>query len=555
MITKRRANHGFRISMANLGIIGISLLLSLLPTKLQAAKPTAEEATDVLKKVSASVVKVEVANGLKRVATGVVIDRDGYIMTTALISPRREKITIRTQEGRSYKGKYLGLDPVTRLALLQVEEKGLHPISFSDEKDILPGSWVAVVSVTPEDTPAITQGIVSSIAEDRLRLNISVLPGSSGSPVVNRRGEMIGLLRGPYAQGQPVVFEFREREVVGSGYVIGRGETPVSGIAIAVPSKLVKKIAAEIKEKGRTERGWLGVSLEEEEGGLRISDVVDHSPAAEAGLREGDIIISLNGQEVQNAEFFARQVRNRRPGEEVSLKIERRGKIQEVKVKLGAYPEEEARRELELRLPEFFRTVPPPPAPSERMRIWERRRFIGVYLEEMSQELANYFGLKEGRGLLVTRVEAGSPAEIAGIKVGDVIIKADGERVETVDKLSLIIQRKRKGEKVDLEIIRDRKPFNLQVQVDEEESGSSFSWRGWTDFFRDWEKRSQELKERLKKIQEEQQVRVKENWQKITEEMERWREEYNSRLKEYQEKAKEYREKIKETVKKRIIAC
>lgn len=557
MITKRRANQDFRISMATLGIIGISLLLSPLPTKLQAAKPTAEEALDVLKKVSPSVVKVEVADGIKRVATGVVIDRDGYIMTTALISPRREKITVRTQEGRSYEGKYLGLDPVTRVALLQVEEKGLQPISFDNEKDILPGSWVAVVSISPEDTPAITQGIVSSIAEDRLRLNISVLPGSSGSPVVNRRGEMIGLLRGPYAEGQPVVFEFREREVVGSGYVIGRGETPVSGLAIAVPSKLVKKIAAEIKEKGRAERGWLGVSLEEEEGGLRISDVVSHSPAAQAGLREGDIIISLNGQEVQNAEFFARQVRNRHPGEEVILKIERRGKIQEVRVKLGAYPEEEAQRELEIRLPEFFRAVPPPPppAPSERMRILERRRFIGVYPEEMSQELANYFGLKEGRGLLVTKVEAGSPAEKAGIKVGDVITKADGERVETVDKLSSIIQKKRKEEKVNLEIIRDRKPFNLQVQVDEEESGSSFSWHGWTDFFRDWEKRSQELKERLKKIQQEHQLRAKENWQKISEEMERWRKEYNSRLKEYQEKAKEYREKIKATVKKRIIAC
>ncbi len=539
--------------MGTIGIIGIGFLLSLLPSKLLVASPAADEAADVLKKVSPSVVKVEVADGLKRVATGVVIDRDGYIMTTALISPRREKITVRTNEGQTYEANYLGLDPVTRLALLQVKEKGLQPISFGEEKDVVPGSWVAVVSISPEDTPAITQGIVSSVAEDRLRLNISVLPGSSGSPVVNRRGEMIGLLRGPYAEGQPVVFEFREREVVGSGYVIGRGETPASGIAIAVPAGLVKKIASEIKEKGRAERGWLGVSLEEEEGRLRISDVVDKSPAAEAGLKEGDLILSLNGQEVQNAEYFSRQIRSRRPGEEVSLKIERRGKTQEVKVKLGAYPEEEARRELEIRLPEFFRGFAP--LPGERMRTWERRRFIGVYPEEMSPELANYFGLKEGRGLLVTRVEADSPAERAGVKVGDVIVKADGERVETVDRLSSIIQRKRKGDKVDLEIIRDRKPLSLQVEIDEEERGLAFSWRGWTDFFQDWEKRSQELKERLKKIQEEQQLRARENWRKITEEMERWREEYNSRMKEYQEKAKEYQEKIKETVKKKIIIC
>ena len=557
----KQKNKRSQLFIFSIGIIAFGLLFSPFPGQLKATNVDAEEAADVLKKVAPSVVKVEVADGLKRVATGVVIDREGSIVTTALISPRQEKITVKANDGRTYEAKYAGFDPVTRLALLQIKEKGLPPLAMASSKEAVAGAWVAVISISPEDTPAITQGIISSVSEDRLRLNVSVLPGASGSPVVNRKGEMLGLLRGPYAEGGPVVFEFREREVVGSGYVLGRGETPASGLALAVPVELVKKIAAEIREKGRTERGWLGVSLEEDSNGrVRVTNVIKKSPAEEAGLREGDVILKINGREVRDGDYLAREIRNHRPGEEVRLEIERNGKTQEIKAKLGAYPEEEARRELELRLPEFFRSwpaVPPerPARPSEWPRILERRRFIGIYPEEIGSELANYFGVKEGRGLLVTRIEKDSPAERAGVKVGDVIVRADGQTVETVDQLSSLIQRKKKGDKVQLEIVRDRKPLSLEVEIEEEERGLSFSAPEWNKFWSDLERQSQQLQERMRKIQQEQSARVKENWKRITEEMERWKQEYSLRLKEYQEKAKEYQEKIKEMAKKKLIVC
>lgn len=513
-----------------------------------------EEATDVLKKVVPSVVKVEVVDGIKRVATGVIIDRDGSIMTTALISPRKEKITVKTQDGRTLEANFLGFDPWTRLALIQVKEKGLQPISLAEKSEISPGDWVAVVSISPEDTPAITQGIISSVSNERIRLNISVLPGASGSPVVNRKGEMIGLLRGPYAEGGPVIFEFREREVVGSGYVISRGETPVSGLALAVPVDVVKKVARDLKEKGRIERGWLGVSLEEDSRGrVRITLVEKNSPAKEAGLREGDIVKKINGREVRSGEFLAREIRNRQPGEEITLEVEREGKQKEIKVKLGKYPEEEARRELERWVP-FF-PMPSPLTPPEKGRTWERRRFIGVYPEEIGRELAEFFGVKEGKGLLITRLEANSPAEKAGLKVGDVIIKADGRRVETIDELNSIIQRKKKGDKVRLEIVRDKRTMEIEVEVDEEERGFGFSARSWHEFFRELERRSQELQERLRRWQEEQSLRAKEKWQRIDEEMERLRQEYNRRVKEYQEKLKEYSPKIREVLRWGDIVC
>ncbi|MCX7973304.1 MAG: PDZ domain-containing protein [Candidatus Aminicenantes bacterium] len=538
----------------SLGLAFFGFLFSLLAlSRLQAVPLGAEDAADVLKKVAPSVVKIEVIDGIRRVATGVIIDRDGSIMTTALISPRREKLIVKTQDGRSFEANFIGFDPLTRLALLQLKDKGLQPIVLAEKVESSAGDWIAVVSFSPEDTPAITQGIISSLSEDRIRLNISVLPGASGSPVVNRKGEMIGLLRGPYVEGGPVIFEFREREVVGSGYVLSRGETPSSGLALAIPIELVRRVAKELKEKGRVERGWLGVSFEEDsQGRVRITLVERTSPAREAGLREGDIIKKINGRDVRNGEFLAREIRNRQPGEMITLEIERDGKLREVKVKLGAYPEEEARRELERWLPSFLRPVPMPP--TEKMRIWERRRFIGLYLEEIGPELAEYFGVKEGRALLITRLEPNSPAEKAGLKVGDVIVKADGRRVETIDDLNSIIQRKRKGEKVKLDLVRDKKAIEVEIEVAEEERAFGFEARYWRDFLDDFERSRRELQGRLRRWQEEQSIRVKESWRRISEEVERlkqdierFKQDYKVRLKESQEKLKEYHEKVRET--------
>ena len=534
-------------------------ILSLLPV--QARTLAGEEAADILKKVAPSVVKVEVVDGVKRVATGVILDRDGFIMTTALISPRREKITVKTQDGQNYEASFVGFDPLTRLALLQVKAKGLQAIPLAQGRDISPGDWVAIVSISPEDTPAITQGIISSISEGRIRLNISVLPGASGSPVVNRKGEMIGLLRGPYTEGGPVVFEFREREVVGSGYVLSRGEVPASGLALAIPVDMVKKVAEELKTKGRVERGWLGVSLEEDSrGAVRITGVEKDSPAEQAGLREGDIIRKIDGQDVRNGDFLAMAIRNRRAGEEVNLEIERRGRTKEVKVKLGAYPEEEARREIERWLPGVLRPWPVPQI--ERWRFWERRRFIGIYPEEIGPELAEYFGVKEGRGLLVTRLEPDSPAEKAGIKVGDVIVRADGRRVETIEELNSIIQRKRKGDKLKLELVRDKKRMELEVEIAEEERGG-FSSRDWNEIAQSLEKRIREFQERLRQWQEQQALRTRENWRKIEEEMKNFRKDYELRfqdyqkklIQEYEKKLKDFQEKSREWLPKKIIYC
>lgn len=468
---------------------------------------------ELTKKVFPSVVKVEAKNRIKRIATGVVIDKDGYIVTTALISPREEKISVVTSEGKRIEAKFLGMDSETHLALIQAKGGGLIPITIGKSKDLSPGSWIGVVSISPEITPAVFQGIVSSISKDRLRLNVWVVPGASGSPVVDSEGRMVGLIRGIYSDDKPVVFEFKEREVVGTGLVLSKAEAPSSGLALAIPVDLVKEVASEIKERGKVERGWLGVSIVENEAGkVEVARVDKEGPAELANLKRGDIILEIEGKEVTSNGMLGDEIRKRKPGETVSLKVDRDGKISDVKVKLGEYPEEEMKREMERKFPSLFRVTPEPGVPRE---FFDRgpfpfsvmhRKYIGIYLQDINRELSEYFGVEEGTGVLIVKISKGSSAEKAGMKVGDVIVEADGKRVENGSRLTALIQNKKKGDKIKVGFLRDKKKMNVEVEVEEEETGgvnwSYYSERDWQDTFNVLDKYRDVFTEEYKKSEQ-----------------------------------------------------
>lgn len=472
---------------------------------------------DIVKKVYPSVVKVEVRNLIKKFATGVVIDKEGYIVTTALVSPRDEEISVVSSEGKRIDAKFLGMDPETHLALIQAKDKNLTPIDMGNTKDLAPGSWIGVISISPENTPFITQGLVSSISQDKLRLNVWVGQGSSGSPVVDKSGRMVGLLRGVYSEEKPVVFEFREKEVVGSGVVLSKAEAPASSMAQAVPVEVVKSVASDIKEKGKVQRGWLGVSVENnDEGKVEVVEVAQESPAELAKLQEGDIILEFEGKAVANSKMLGDEIRKRKPGDNVTLKVERDGKVMEIKAKLGEYSEEEAMREMESKFPQLFmprfprtpQPLRPPisPRPAEpRLFPWglEKRRYIGVTMQPLNRELSQHFGVEEGIGVLVAKIREGSPAEKAGLKVGDVIIKADGVRVEGTEDLSRLVQNKKKGDKVKIEFIRERKKMSVEVEVEEEETGRmpelSLPW-DWRDYFDYWNDFTDAMKSQYKDL-------------------------------------------------------
>jgi S1-C subfamily serine protease len=384
------------------------------------------------------------------------------------------------------------------------------------------------------------------VTADKLRLNVWVTGGASGSPVVDKDGRMVALLRGIYSEDQPVVFEFREREVVGSGYVFNRAEAPSSGMALGIPVEIVKMIAAEIKEKGRVSRGWVGISFaENEDGQVEVVDVDKESPAELAKIEEGDILLSIDGKKITRAPMIISEIRGRKPGQDVKFEIQRGGKSMDVKVKLGEYPEGEVRRELEMSFPRLFPTPPAPPEgvmpekmpptpqsprppkpPIERYETWpgwEKRQYIGVYLQDLNQELLDYFGVKEGKGLLVNRITKDGPAEKAGLKVGDVIIRVDGKEVVTRSGLSKLVQDKKKGDKVKIEVIRDKKSMSFEVTVAEEEGPSSlsrfFGTRPYSEAYGEMSKELLQQYQKSRDVYEKYNDESREKLKKLTEEM------------------------------------
>ena len=497
------------MKMKTKAILGLLVFMLIFSIDVYAS-PNASEETDMVeitKKVFPSVVRVEVRSPIRKIATGVVLDKDGHIVTTALVSPRDENIYIITSEGQKIDADFLGMDSETHLAVLKAKEGKFTPIALGKVKDVSPGAWVGVVGMSLENNPQVTQGIVSSVGENALRLNVWVWKGASGSPVVNDKGQMVGLLRGVYSDESPVIIQLRERQIPNASLMMSRVEAPSTGLALAVPLSIVKDIYAEIKEKGKVERGWLGISIrEDEKGNVGLIEVEKDSPAEAAGLEVGDVIREFDGKTVNSSEMLVTEVRKRKPGDTVTVKIEREDKTQKVKVTLGEYTRQDIFKEFEVKFPSLFRVREPFPSeegvprvfrfpdegkvPGVRFQRWspfESRKFIGIYLEELNEELSAYFGFKEGVGILISRIEEGSPAEKAGLKVGDFVISADGKRVQSIEDLIGLIQEKEKGSTIRLEILRDKKKMTVDVEVDEEDiNNSQFFPRQLKQFIESW---------------------------------------------------------------------
>jgi S1-C subfamily serine protease len=442
---------------------------------------------EITKKVFPSVVKVESINGMRKVATGVVIEDKGYIVTTALVSPIGTDIFVKTSGGEKYKADFIGMDPVTHLALVKAEGRKWKAIEWGEKKELESGSWISVVSISPEDSPAVTEGIVSSVGRDQLRLNVCVMPGSSGSPVLNDKGQMVGLIRGVYS-GQTTFNVHRDddikRNLRGGTLSLSIVGTPFSGLAVAIPVNVVKKVTSEIKEKGKVQRGWLGISIIENQADeVQVVEVDEESPAKKAGLRKNDIIVEFDGEKVTSTHMLAHEIRMHKPGDKVEMIIKRDQKKDTLRVELGEYSEKNIMAEFKKKFPLLFspdrfkleKATEPEEWPLPL--IDRERNYIGVYLEKINRELSEYFGVSEGTGLLVTKIVKDGPAEKAGLKVGDVIIKADGNRIETRKELEEIIRKKKKNEKMTLQIIRDKRMKRVELKVEQEENNfSSFPY-------------------------------------------------------------------------------
>lgn len=213
--------------------------------------------------------------------------------------------------------------------------------------------------------------------------------------------------------------------------------------------------------------GWLGVSIQDlttalkeamdydRDVGVLVNDVEDDSPAEQAGLKEGDIIITYDGKSISNTGSLIRKVRASDPGEEVDIGIVRKGKEMTLTATIGEHPK---KKELWIDtkgkvLPHVFK------------RVDEDHGWLGVHLQDVTEQLGEYFGITDGEGALITEVVEDSPAEKAGLRAGDVIVEYDGDEIDDIEELIEAVRETDVDEEVEIRIMRERKSLTLGAKI------------------------------------------------------------------------------------------
>ncbi len=338
------------------------------------------------------------------VGSGFIISRDGYILTNNHVVEDAEQIKVKLSDGKEYDAKVVGRDPKTDLALVKIDGvSDLHSLALGSSEDLKVGSWVVAVGSPFGLEQTVTQGIVSGKGrvigsgpyDDFIQTDASINPGNSGGPLINMKGEVVGINTAIYASGQ--------------------------GIGFAIPIDMAKTIVPQLEEKGAVTRGWLGIGIQEmtpnlgkafglkDKEGVLVADVFKDTPAEKAGIERGDIILQFDGTEIAESKDLPRIVASTPVGKSVTVKLLRDGKVIERKVKVGEMEEKT----------EMAQT------PSHKS--------LGITVQELTPAIASELGLKRETGVVVSSVEPGSPAADAGIRTGDVIQEVNRKPVRDVE--------------------------------------------------------------------------------------------------------------------------
>jgi Do/DeqQ family serine protease len=383
--------------------------------------------------------------------SGVIFRSDGYILTNDHVVAEAEDITITLEDGRSFKGKdvkLVGRDPHTDVAVLKVQtKKDLPVVKLGDSDSIRVGDWAIAIGNPFGLEGTVTVGVISAKGRSNLILpsqqryqnfiqtDAAINPGNSGGPLCNINGEVIGL-----------------------NTVITSPSGTNIGIGFAVPINMAKEVAKQLIEKGKVERGYLGVYPQEldadmrkslglkEKYGILIADVIPGTPAEKAGLRSGDVMLAFDGHKVGDVEEFRERVAATPPGKTIEMNVWRDGKETVLKARLEEFPEESL--------------------VTSRQAPQAQRAPFGLFVRSLSATEREHYGISTG--VLVEDVESRSPAERSGIVPGDVILKLDGRTVKDSETFRQIVEELKSSPKevVLVQVYRQGRRFFLTLYLD-----------------------------------------------------------------------------------------
>lgn len=363
--------------------------------------------------------------------TGFVIDERGYILTNHHVIEKAERITVKFTDGRSLRAEVIGSDPDTDIALIKVDsEKKFAHATLGNSDDLRVGEWVCAIGNPLAYEHTVTVGVVSFIGrklfdtslDNYIQTDAAINFGNSGGPLINSRGDVIGI-----------------------NSAISR---QASSIGFAVPINQAKAILPQLMEKGHVSRGYMGVVLREVDpdiqeslklsrtSGALVQDVFEKSPGARAGLKPYDLIIAVDGRDIPNHDSLIREISTRQPGTTARLELLRDNRPRQVMVKLA-----------ERNVRDNDVPAPVNNARPERSTQSLGPSDLGLVLVEIGAANSHRFDVPDGMtGLLVQRVEPLSPAYDAGIERGNIILEVNRQEVDSVARLRRIIESARPGE-------------------------------------------------------------------------------------------------------------
>ena len=351
--------------------------------------------------------------------SGVLVDPRGYVLTNNHVIENAQDITVRLSDGRKFTAKLVGRDPKTDLAVLKVEAPAPLPAAeLGDSDHLRVGQWAIAIGNPFGLDRTVTVGIISATARNRvgvatyenfIQTDASINPGNSGGPLLNLDGKVIGINTAIVAAGQ--------------------------GIGFSIPINQAKEVMRQLIASGRVVRGWLGIAIQDVTDelagtfgvreGVLVAEVMKGGPAEAAGVRQGDVIVELNGAPIKEVPDLQRRVAAVAPGQPVRLKVIRERKPVALSVTVTEMPAEE-----------------PVLAGAPEDEGW------GLSVEPLSGDAAAQLGLTIAAGLLVTDVVAGSPADKAGLRRGDVIVEVGKKPVADPATLFRTLAQLKPGDRV-----------------------------------------------------------------------------------------------------------
>ncbi len=352
--------------------------------------------------------------------SGVIIREDGVILTNYHVIERARRITVHLRDGRILRGRVLGADRSTDLALVKVEARSLPAARLGDSDAARAGEWVIALGAPLGLEASVTHGVISATGranlgindiEDYLQTDASINPGNSGGPLLNLRGEVLGI----------------------NTMIAGRN----SGIGFAVSSRIAQFVVDQVLRFGRVQRGWIGVGVQDVSPALAqnlaigttfgalISAVDSETPAGRAGIRLGDLVTTIDNQPIRDAHDFVRTITRKSPGERVSIGILRGAQASIIQLTSAHRPGPQ--------------DVPVAEIATSNVR---RSQGHGIRIATIDPRLLERLHIREP-ALGVVDVEAGSAADDAGVRRGDIILRVDGAPPSTAQALDQAAQDRR----------------------------------------------------------------------------------------------------------------